>query len=51
MGNFVLTWISEKFIFVQIRQLLERFSAWRRKGKRGSKGRKIKRYQIVEEAM
>jgi hypothetical protein len=51
VGNFVISWISEKFIFVQVRELLDRFSAWRRKGKRGSKGGKAKRYQVVEESM
>jgi cation-transporting P-type ATPase 13A2 len=51
MGNFVSSWISEKFIFVRIRELLDRFSAWRRKGKRGARGGKFKRYQVVEEAM
>jgi cation-transporting P-type ATPase 13A2 len=51
MGNFVSSWISEKFIFVRIRELLDRFSAWRRKGKRGARGGKLKRYEVVEEAM
>jgi len=51
-ANFVVSWIAEKIIFVQLRNILDRFSDWRRKNKKHWGGNvKIKRYQVVEEAM
>ncbi len=33
LGNFVISWISEKIVFVQIREMVDKFSMWRRKKK------------------
>jgi cation-transporting P-type ATPase 13A2 len=50
LGNFALSWISEKFVFVQIRNVLNRILSWRRK-KHWNGNSKLRRYQIVEEGM
>ena len=49
--NFGLSWLSEKFIVVQIRMALDRVSAWQRKRKRRGGKPKVKRYQAVEDGM
>lgn len=49
LGNFAISWISEKIIFVQIREAFDRFSTWRRRKKHWGGTVKMKKYQIVEE--
>ena len=52
LGNFMVSWVSEKIIFVQVRIVLDRFATWRRKKRKHWSGNvKIKRYQVVEEGM
>jgi cation-transporting ATPase 13A3/4/5 len=51
LGNFVLSWISEKVLFVYMRDMLDRFAGWRRKRKHWGGKIKEKRYQIVEAGM
>ena len=51
LGNFVVSWMSEKMVFVLVRNILDRFSAWRRKKRHWGGKVKVKRYQIVEEMM
>lgn len=52
LGNFAVSWFSEKVIFVQLRNALDRFALWRRKRRKHWSGNvKIKRYQVVEEGM
>lgn len=51
LGNFIVSWISEKFVFVQVRDMFDRFSTWRRKTKHWGGNVKVKRYQEVEEGM
>ena len=52
LGNFMVSWVSEKIIFVQVRNVLDRFATWRRKKRKHWSGNvKIKRYQVVEEGM
>jgi len=51
LGNFVVSWVSEKVVFVQLRNALDRFSAWRRKRRHWGGKAKIKRYEIVEQSM
>jgi hypothetical protein len=48
LGNFIISWISEKIVFVQIQEMVDRFSMWMRKKNWGGHV-KIKRYQVVEE--
>lgn len=52
IGNFILGWISEKFIFVQIRAFWDRLEIWRKKmSKRKQWTTKTKKYLMVEESM
>src|SRR5271156_3518003 len=38
LGNFAVSWFSEKIIFVQVRTVLDRFAAWRRKKRKDWSG-------------
>jgi hypothetical protein len=51
LGNFVVSWISEKILFVKLREMFDRISMWRRKRKHWSNSGKVKRYQLVEDGM
>lgn len=51
LGNFIISWVSEKIVFVQIREKVDRFLMWRRKKKHWGSNVKVKRYQVVEEGM
>jgi hypothetical protein len=51
LGNFIISLISEKILFVHIRNMLDRFAAWRRKRTHWGGKVKEKRYQVVEERM
>jgi hypothetical protein len=51
LGNFVVSWFSEKVLFVQVRAVLDRFSAWRRKKRHWGGKIEFKKYQIVEDGM
>ena len=44
IGNFAISWFSEKFVFSQARRVFDRFTS----GKRRWKTKANKRYQIVE---
>jgi hypothetical protein len=48
IANFVVTWFSEKVIFVQVRNLLDRISVWRGKRKQWDVDLNAKRYQVIE---
>ena len=50
VGNFILSWLSERVVFSQIRGALGRISAGRRK-KYGGAFVRDKKYKLVEERM
>lgn len=51
LGNFIICWISENIVFVKLREMVDRFSMWRRKRKYWGGNVNLKRYQVVEEAI
>jgi|SRR5215471_5350314 len=51
LGNFIISWISEKIVFVQIREKVDRFLLWRRKRKYWCGNVNTKRYHAIEEGM
>jgi len=52
MANFVLSWVSEKFIFPQIRAFCDRLEALRKKiSKKKPWTKKTKKYIMLEESM
>jgi len=52
MANFILSWVSEKFIFLQIRAFWGRLEALRKKiSKRKQWTKKTKKYIMVEGSM
>jgi hypothetical protein len=52
LANFVLGWIAEKFVFVQIRAFWDRLEIWRKKiSKRKQWTKKTKKFLMVEESM
>jgi hypothetical protein len=44
IGNFAAGWLSEKVVFMQVRNILDRFNGKRHRGK-------MRKYQVVEERM
>jgi hypothetical protein len=50
-ANFIISWISEKFIFVRMLALWNRLDTWRKKLSKRKQWTKTKKYLMVEESM
>jgi cation-transporting P-type ATPase 13A2 len=48
LGNFAISWFSEKVLFGQARRILDRIAAWKLGKQRQWKTKSKKRYQVVE---